>query len=152
MIFPSFYFLFHQTFQSISDSRVSILSVKHLFNKSFYLCYLLLLVSKITESVKFYPLILNFYLQLPLPYYIQVMHLPRQTSGDKDIIIRSAGPVSKHIYDNQIDRIIQLCLVNDIHVIHMRMNTGVSREVVMLYGVCMNELKVCIIQDDLKEV
>ena len=90
--------------------------------------------------------------------------------GDKDIIIRSAGPVSKHIYDNQIDRIIQLCLVNDIHVvhvihviiqlclvndihvIHMRMNTGVSREVVMLYGVCMNELKVCIIQGDLKEV
>ena len=92
--------------------------------------------------------------------------------GDKDIIIRSAGPVSKHIYDNQIDRIIQLCLVNDIHVVHvihvihriiqlclvndihvihvmtMQGSTrvpGVTREVVKLYGVCMNELKVCIL-------
>ena len=70
--------------------------------------------------------------------------------GDKDIIIRSAGPVSKHIYDNQIDRIIQLCLVNDIHVIHVKMQgstrvPGVTREVVKLYGVCMNELKVCIL-------
>ena len=54
--------------------------------------------------------------------------------------------------------IIQLCLYNDIQVVHV-MSTqgstrvpGVTREVVMLYGVCMNELKVCIIQGDLKEV